>query len=64
MQTYDLFKFALARFNGASFLLITQYEMPFINKSEATKTEIKRTGKKPANVPMARAEGVVFGLSV
>ena len=37
MQTYDLLKFALARPNGSSFLLITQYEMPFINKSEATK---------------------------
>ena len=30
-------KFALAQSNGSSFLLITQYEMPFINKSEATK---------------------------
>ena len=29
-------KFALARSNGSSFLLITRYEMPFINKSEAT----------------------------
>ena len=39
MQTYDLLKFASTRSNGsiASFLLITQYEMPFINKSEATK---------------------------
>ena len=37
MQTYGLLKFALARSNGSSFLLITQYEMPFINKSEATK---------------------------
>ena len=37
MQTYDLLKFALARSNGSSFLLITQYEMPIINKSEATK---------------------------
>ena len=37
MQTYDLSKFALARSNGSSFLLITQYEMPFINKSEAKK---------------------------
>ena len=46
MQTYDLFKFAFARFNGSSFLLITQYEMPFINKSEATKTEVERTKKK------------------
>ena len=37
MQTYDLLKFALARSNGSSFLLITQYEMPFKNKSEAKK---------------------------
>ena len=37
MQTYDLLKFALARSNGSSFLHITQYEMPFINTSEATK---------------------------
>ena len=37
MQTYDLLKFALTRSNGCSFLLITQYQMPFINKSEATK---------------------------
>ena len=37
MQTYDLLKFALARSNGSSFLLITHYEIPFINKSEATK---------------------------
>ena len=36
MQTYDLLKFALARSDGSSFLLITQYEMPFINKSEGT----------------------------
>ena len=36
MQTYDLLKFTLARSNGSSFLLITQYEMPFLNKSEAT----------------------------
>ena len=35
-----------------------------LNKSEATKTEVERTKKNPANVPMARAEGVVFGLSV
>ena len=35
MQTYDLLKFALARSNGSSFLFKTQYEMPFINKSEA-----------------------------
>ena len=37
MQTYDLLKFAAIRSYGSSFLLITQYEMPFINKSEATK---------------------------
>ena len=37
MQTYDRLKFALAQSNGSSFLLTTQYEMPFINKSEATK---------------------------
>ena len=37
MQTYDLLKFALARSNGSSFLIITQYEMPFINKCEAAK---------------------------
>ena len=37
MQTYGLLKFALARSNGSSFLLITQYEMRFMNKSEATK---------------------------
>ena len=37
MQTYDLLEFALARSKGSSFLLITQYEMPFINKSVATK---------------------------
>ena len=30
-------KFAVARSNRYSFLLITRYEMPFINKSEATK---------------------------
>ena len=36
MQTYDLSKFALARSNGSSFLFKTQYEMPFINKSEGT----------------------------
>ena len=37
MQNYDLLKFAVSRSNGSSFLLITQCEMPFINKSEATK---------------------------
>ena len=44
-QAYDLLKFALARSNGSSFLLITQYEMPFINKSEATKRS-----KDPKNI--------------
>ena len=42
MQTYDLLKFALAKSNGSSLLLITQYEMPFINKSEATKRSKER----------------------
>ena len=37
MQTYDLLKSALARSNGSGFLLTTQYEMPFMNKSEVTK---------------------------
>ena len=38
MQTYDFLKFTLARSkNDSSFLLTTQYEMPFINKTEATK---------------------------
>ena len=37
MQTYALLRFAVARSNGSSFLFTTQYEMPFINKSEATK---------------------------
>ena len=45
MQTYDLLKFALARSNGSSFLLITQYEMPFINKSEA-----KKKVERPKNI--------------
>ena len=63
MQTYDLLKFALARSNGSSFLLITQYEMPFINKSEATKKG-RKTEKYTANEQMARTVGVVFGLSV
>ena len=42
MQTCDLLKFALARSNGSSFLLRTQYEMPFINKSEVTKSSKDR----------------------
>ncbi len=62
MQTYDLLKFPLARPNGSSFLLITQYEMPFINKSEAIKRSKDR--KIYGNVQMARTVGVVFGLSV
>ena len=61
MQTYDLLKFASARSKGSSFLLITQYEMPFINKSEVTKS--RKTEKQTANVQMARSVGVVFGLS-
>ena len=36
-EAYDLLKFPLARSNGSSFLLITQYEMSFVNKSKATK---------------------------
>ena len=62
MQTYDLLKFALAQSNGFSFLLITQYEMPFINKNEATKKP--KDQKINAIVQMARTVGVVFGLSV
>ena len=42
MQTYDLLKLALARSDGSSFLLITQYEMPFVNKSEARKKKKKK----------------------
>ena len=38
VQTYDLLKFAVAQSYSSSFFLITQYEMPFINKSEATKS--------------------------
>ena len=45
MQTYDLLKFAIARSNGSSFLLITKYEMPFINKSEA-----KKKVERPKNI--------------
>ena len=63
MQIYDLLKCALARSNGSSFLLITQYEMPFINKSEGTK-KVERPKNKTANVQMARTVGVVFGLSI
>ena len=50
MQTYDLLKFALARSNGSSFLLITQYEMPFINKIEATgRSKDRKINGKCAN---------------
>ena len=45
MQTYDLLKFALARSNGSSFLLITQYEMPFINKSTVKRQKGRKTEK-------------------
>ena len=41
MQTYDLLKFALAWSNSSSFLLITQYEMPFINKSDKKVERLK-----------------------
>ena len=51
MQTYDLLKFAIARFKSSTFLLITQYEILFINKSEATK-KVERP-KKTANIQMA-----------
>ena len=64
MQTYDLLKFALARSNGSSFLIITQYEMPFINKSEATKRSNDRKINGKPSVQMARTVGVVFGLSI
>ena len=43
------------------FLLITQYKMPFINNSEATKRS--KDQKQTANVQMAQTVGVVFGLS-
>ena len=46
MQTYDLLKFALARPNGSSFLLITQYEVPFINKSEGGTKKVERPKNK------------------
>ena len=52
MQTGDLLKlkFALARSNGSSFLLITQYEMPFIKKSEVTKrSEVRKIYGKCTN---------------
>ena len=64
MHTYDLLKFALARSNGSSFLLITQHQMPFINKSEATKRSKGRmTEKYTAKLQIARTVGVVFGLT-
>ena len=64
MQTCDLLKFALARSNGSSFLLRTQYEMPFINNARVKWQKAQKTEKYTANVQMARTVGVVFGLSV
>ena len=50
MQTYDLLKFASARYNGSSFLLITQYKMSVINKSETTKrSKDRQTNGKCTN---------------
>ena len=50
VQTYDLLKFAVARSNSSSFLLIAQYEMPFRNKSEATKRlKDQKTSSKCTN---------------
>ena len=49
--------------NGSSFLLITQYKMLFINKSEATKRSNDRNINDKSSVQMARTVGVVFGLS-
>ena len=47
MQTYDLLKFAfIARSTGSSFLLVTQYEMPFINKSEGGTKKVERPKNK------------------
>ena len=61
MQTYDLLKFALERSNGSSFLLITHYEMPLINKSEATKrSKDRKTNGKWHELHV----GVVFSLSI
>ena len=66
MQTYDLLKFALARSNGSSFLLITQHEMPFINKSEATKrSKDWKTNGIPQMYKWHELHvGVVFSLSI
>ena len=56
MQTYDLLKFALVRSNGSSFLLITQYKMPFINKSEAAKrSKDRKTNGKCTNGTNSRS---------
>ena len=62
MQTYDPLKFALARSNASTFLLITQYEMPFINKKEASKSSKDR--KLNGKCTNARTVGVVFSLSI
>ena len=42
--------------DGSSFLLITQYEMPFINKSEATKRSNDRNINGKPSVQMGRVE--------
>ena len=55
MQTCDLLKFAIARFNDSfllKFLLITQLEVLFINTSEATKKSSDR--QRTANLHMSR----------
>ena len=51
-------KFAVARSNGSSFLLITQYEMPFINKSEATKRSKDRNENGKCTSAMNRRSRV------
>ena len=63
MQTYDLLKFALVRSNGSSFLLITQYKMPFINKIEGTKRSKDRETNGQCTNGMNRRSRV-FCLSV
>ena len=58
MQTYDLLKFALARSNGSSFLSKTQYEMPSINKSEATeRSKDRKIDGKCTNGTNRRSRG-------
>ena len=53
--------FALARFKSSTFLLITQYKILFINKSEATK-KVERP-KKNGKYTNGMNLGVAFGLS-